>query len=381
VNFLSLFSGIGLHDLGFERAGWRCVGQVELDPFAAAVLAKHWPHVPRWCDVRSVTVDAVRGACGRIDAICGGFMCTDISVAGKGAGLGKRTRSGLTWREMFRLIRGLRPVLLVIENVPRLRTLGADRVLAALERIGYACRALVVGAEHVGAPHRRHRVWIVGHSRRAASERNAGGLHPAQAGERGARIEDGDCPNGPESSSAGSRARRTLDDTERARRQQGSGDTRHEEGTRGGRGEPVVADRVANPLSLDSGSGLPVAVGEAEGRTAAHRSGDCIFPGGCWRCANVADTASDRRATEGQRAATGHPHGDRQLWPSRPGNPQHAWEAPRLTQSGVGGAASRRAGRVAGFARRNALRALGNGNPPQVAEAVARAINQALETA
>jgi DNA-cytosine methyltransferase len=162
VNFLSLFSGIGLHDLGFERAGWRCVGQVELDPFAAAVLAKHWPHVPRWCDVRSVTVDAVRGACGRIDAICGGFMCTDISVAGKGAGLGKRTRSGLTWREMFRLIRGLRPVLLVIENVPRLRTLGADRVLAALERIGYACRALVVGAEHVGAPHRRHRVWIVG---------------------------------------------------------------------------------------------------------------------------------------------------------------------------------------------------------------------------
>jgi site-specific DNA-cytosine methylase len=290
-------------------------------------------------------------------------MCTDISVAGKGAGLGKRTRSGLTWREMFRLIRGLRPVLLVIENVPRLRTLGADRVLAALERIGYACRALVVGAEHVGAPHRRHRVWIIGR----------------------------------------------LDDAQRSRRNQGSGNARDEESTRGGRGEPVVADRVANPLGLDSGSGLPVAVGEAEGRTAAHRAGDCIFPGGCWRCANVvADAASGGLGTDGLarhgdrhadergadladagieglevgRARTGgagaelavSAGGSGARWPSRPGQPQHAWEAPRLTQSSVGDAASRRAGRVAGFGRRNALRALGNGNPPACAEMIGRAI-------
>jgi site-specific DNA-cytosine methylase len=353
VNFLSLFSGIGLHDLGFERAGWRCVGQVELDPFATAVLAKHWPHVPRWCDVRSVTVDAVRGACGRVDAICGGFMCTDISVAGKGAGLGKRTRSGLTWREMFRLIRGLRPVLLVIENVPRLRTLGADRVLAALERIGYACRAIVVGAEHVGAPHRRHRVWVIGRLVHA-SGRDVSGISTSGRGAQG------------EAEGSDVRGREAV----------------------GVLHEPAHANAdVANPLGLDGTGGVPVAVGEAEGRTAAHRSGDCIFPGGCWRCANVADTSFTGLEVGRTRAGGTSPQlpvsasGSSNRWPSRPGQPQHAWEAPRLVESGVGGAASRRAGRVAGFARRNALRALGNGNPPQTAEAVARAINQALEAA
>jgi DNA (cytosine-5)-methyltransferase 1 len=362
MNFLSLYSGIGLHDLGFERAGWRCVGQVELDPFATAVLAKHWPHVPRWCDVRSVTVDAVRGACGRIDAICGGFMCTDISVAGKGAGLGKRTRSGLTWREMFRLIRGLRPVLLVIENVPRLRTLGADRVLAALERIGYACRAIVVGAEHVGAPHRRHRVWVIGRLVHA-SGRDVSGISTSGRGAQG------------EAEGSDVRGREAV----------------------GVLHEPAHANAdEANPLGLDGTGGVPVAVGEAEGRTAAHRTGDCIFPGGCWRCANVADTDSGRGgqdflSSESRSSRSVEPSGYPRLpvrsgeaeqvsrWPARPGQGQHAWEAPRLIESSVGGAASRRAGRVAGFARRNALRALGNGNPPQVAEVIARSINETMK--
>src|SRR6185436_2138424 len=159
---LSLYSGIGLHDLGLTRAGFEIVGQVEWEPYCAAVLEMHWPNLPRWRDVRDVTVESVLQRCGRIDGITGGFSCRDISVAGAGRGIGKETESGITFRNLFRLVRGLRPDLLVLENVPRLRTLAADRIIAALERIGYACWSFVVGAGNVGAPHERKRVWIIG---------------------------------------------------------------------------------------------------------------------------------------------------------------------------------------------------------------------------
>jgi DNA (cytosine-5)-methyltransferase 1 len=51
LRYLSLFSGIGGFDLGFDRAGMVCAGQVEFDEKARAVLAKHWPDVPRLNDV------------------------------------------------------------------------------------------------------------------------------------------------------------------------------------------------------------------------------------------------------------------------------------------------------------------------------------------
>lgn len=155
MRYLSLFSGIGGLDLGLDRAGWTCVGQCEANPFCRAVLAKHWPDVRRWDDVRTLKGSDV----GSIDAICGGFPCQDISVAGKGAGIDGE-RSGL-WSEMFRLVRELRPAWILGENVPALRTRGADRVLGDLEGEGYACGADVVGACDAGAPHKRQRVFIV----------------------------------------------------------------------------------------------------------------------------------------------------------------------------------------------------------------------------
>src|SRR5512146_967990 len=53
----SLFAGIGGFDLGFERAGFEIKWQVEIDPFCRAVLAKHWPDVRRYEDVRTVGAD------------------------------------------------------------------------------------------------------------------------------------------------------------------------------------------------------------------------------------------------------------------------------------------------------------------------------------
>lgn len=135
----------------------RTVAFCENEPFARAVLAKNWPGVPVHDDVRSLCGDRV----GEVEVVCGGFPCQDISLAGGGKRGGiDGERSGL-WREMRRIIGECRPRWVIVENVPALRTRGADRVLGELEGIGYACWPLVVGAVHAGAPHRRQRVWIV----------------------------------------------------------------------------------------------------------------------------------------------------------------------------------------------------------------------------
>lgn len=162
MRFLSLFSGIGGMDLGLERAGWECVGQVEIDEYCKLVLSKHWPNVPKFGDIRSVTSKQIQETVGQFDAIVGGFPCQDISVAGKHAGLGG-ARSGLWW-EMRRLIAECRPNWLLIENVPALRVRGADTVLHELEAMEYTGWPLVVGARHTGLPHRRDRVFIVSHA-------------------------------------------------------------------------------------------------------------------------------------------------------------------------------------------------------------------------
>jgi DNA (cytosine-5)-methyltransferase 1 len=90
LTFGSLFSGIGGFDLGFERAGFRCVWQVEKDEFCRKVLRKHWPYVSQWDDVTTFNGEGFE----RPDVIIGGFPCQDLSMAGARAGL-EGDRSGL----------------------------------------------------------------------------------------------------------------------------------------------------------------------------------------------------------------------------------------------------------------------------------------------
>src|SRR5262245_38887752 len=120
-----LFSGIGGFELGFQRAGFEIRWMVEIDPFCRAVLKKHWPDVTCYEDVRTVGNELER-----VDVLCGGFPCQDISLAGAGAGLDGE-RSGL-WREFARLIRLLRPKYIVVENVSALLIRGMGRVLGDL---------------------------------------------------------------------------------------------------------------------------------------------------------------------------------------------------------------------------------------------------------
>lgn len=157
---LDLFSGIGGFSLGLERAGFETVTFCEIDPWCRRALAKHWPKVPIHDDVRTLDAAALRRlGIARVDAMCGGFPCQDISLAGKGAGLDGE-RSGL-WREFRRLIGELRPRFVLVENVGALRGRGLLAILGDLASLGYDAEWHAIPAAAVGAPHLRDRVWIV----------------------------------------------------------------------------------------------------------------------------------------------------------------------------------------------------------------------------
>ena len=160
LRVLDLFSGIGGFSLGLERTGgFETVAFCEIEPYCRAVLAKHWPSVKQYHDVRTLTADTLRSDGIAVDVICGGFPCTDISVAGKGLGI-TGPQSGL-WREYARIIGELRPAFVIVENVSALLGRGLADVLGDLAALGYDAEWHCIPAGHVGAPHQRDRIWIV----------------------------------------------------------------------------------------------------------------------------------------------------------------------------------------------------------------------------
>jgi DNA (cytosine-5)-methyltransferase 1 len=168
LRVLDLFSGIGGFSLGLERAGgFETVAFCEIEPFPRKVLAKHWPGVPQYDDVRTLTADILRRDGIAVDVITGGFPCQDLSVAGKQRGMGEGTRSGL-WSEIVRLIGELRPRYVIVENVANLLSGPAEQpggwfgtVLADLAGAGYDAEWPDIPASYIGAWHRRGRVWIL----------------------------------------------------------------------------------------------------------------------------------------------------------------------------------------------------------------------------
>jgi len=126
----SLFSGIGGLDLGLERAGMTVRWQVEQDAWCQRVLAKHWPDVPRYGDIKTIDWTEVEP----IDLVCGGFPCQPVSLAGK-----RRAQDDprWLWPEFARCLRVLRPRFALLENVPGLLSAGFGDVLGDLAALGY----------------------------------------------------------------------------------------------------------------------------------------------------------------------------------------------------------------------------------------------------
>ena len=183
MRMLDLFSGIG----GFALAAkwvWEdeldIVGFCEIEKYAQKVLQKNFPGVPIYEDITKLNGKSFKN----IDLLTGGFPCQDISIAGKGAGL-EGARSGL-WTEMHRIISEVRPRFALIENVPMLTIRGGTRVIADLAEIGYDCEWQIIGADDVGAWHRRKRIWIVAYlpdTDKQRLERHRGECELGESGE------------------------------------------------------------------------------------------------------------------------------------------------------------------------------------------------------
>lgn len=163
--------------MGLERAGCVTIWQSEIEEYAVErVLRKNFPTAKQLGDATKIDYSSVPVP----DILAGGFMCTDISVAGKMEGVTDYTRSGITWRELVRAVRELRPTYVLVENVAALlsdnggRTFG--RVLGTLAALGYNAEWEVLSACAFGAPHTRERVFIVAHSNRHRLE---GPVHDA----------------------------------------------------------------------------------------------------------------------------------------------------------------------------------------------------------
>lgn len=181
---LDLFSGIGGFSLGLERAGFETVAFCEIENFPRRVLAKHWPGVPIYDDVRTLTAERLAADGVAVDVICGGFPCQDLSSQGFRAGLAGE-RSGL-WAQIARLTGELRPEYVIVENVSDLLGLGFGTVLGDMAALGYNAEWHCIPAGYLGAPHERDRIWIIAYP----SEKSW--IHESYFGEAAQRLRD-DC--------------------------------------------------------------------------------------------------------------------------------------------------------------------------------------------
>ena len=168
LTHLSLCSGVGGLDLAAEWAGFKTIGQCEINPYASKVLAKNFIGVKNYGDIRTITAKllaADRIGTGEITVISAGIPCQPYSLAGKG--LGDCDERDLE-QEFVRVVGELRPKWLVVENTPglfaRKNQQYFNRILQDISALGYSVGWGMWGACDVGALHRRERIFIIAHA-------------------------------------------------------------------------------------------------------------------------------------------------------------------------------------------------------------------------
>lgn len=352
----SLFTGIGGIDLAFSAAGFDVLFQVEIDDFCRKVLTKHassyWPNATQFTDIRDVGGHNLP----RVDCLFGGFPCQDLSVAGKRAGLGEGTRSGL-WFEFARLIGDLRPRLVFLENVPGILTLGGTQVIADLAKMGYVGHWGTLSAADAGAPHRRERWFCVAYRQSSGDQRECRGL--ARPTRQAWQQNDGAITERQgQNRTAKLGNAKQFGTAIRTARQTRTAYTYY------GRDYPTdKQERNAKQSRIARASQLGHAkYPRLQGRQSQNR------PRHAPTAISLPSRANARRELEPRlgRDAHGLPAGlDGHQWPARPGQPQYDYEPPRVVS-----AQPHRTAR---------LKALGNAVVPAVAYPIACEIRDWLD--
>lgn len=318
--FGSLFSGIGGLDLGLERANMVCQWQVENEEFCKKVLAKHWPDVARYGDVRTVGKHNLQ----QVDLIAGGMPCQPHSLAGeRKASADERN----LWPEFYRIICELRPTWVLVENVVGLLSSESggffSGVLRDLAQARYDAEWFCLRASDFGAPHQRERVFIVAHtsSCRLEEQQDTGWTN------------DQPDSSGPLAYSYSDRQWQWAYQQKRFAQCQGAPDPRN--------------DGAQGTMAYSYSSRLEEWHGCADKRRACTATDKCCAGKSQSILGGVLDGLSSGL--------------DRYRWPARPGEQQYEWEPPRTTIERIPNRGKR-------------LKALGNAVVPQVAEYIGRCI-------
>jgi DNA (cytosine-5)-methyltransferase 1 len=180
MNELHLFAGAGGGILGGMLLGHTPVCAVEIEPYPRKVLLQRQrdnilPKFPIWDDI--CTFDGKPWK-GKVDVVCGGFPCQDISSANSKAVGIEGERSGL-WSEMARIVGEVRPKHVFVENSPMLVKRGLALVISDLAKMGYNSRWCVLGGNSTGGHCKGERLWLV--------------ASPVQIRRKGGYGSDGEC--------------------------------------------------------------------------------------------------------------------------------------------------------------------------------------------
>jgi len=166
---LSLFSGAGGGLLGTKLLGWTHCGYVEYNDYCQRVIRQRildgiLGNAPIFGDIRAFIDEGYAASYqGMVDVVTAGFPCQPFSVAGKRNG---RDDDRDMWPETRDVIGIVQPKRVLLENVPGIIISGyIEHVINDFSAMGYDVRWGVVGADAVGLPHHRARMWMVADSK------------------------------------------------------------------------------------------------------------------------------------------------------------------------------------------------------------------------